>query len=95
MGELNLHPEVFWDLSIAEFEVKCEGYFLRIDREWEQTRFIAAYLHTRLSGKVMTPEKLRPTIFDKDKKKRGDFKEADPITKQDVLDFQEKWLKNN
>ena len=91
---MDLHPDVFWDLSMSELQVKAEGYFLRIDREWEHTRFLGSYLHSKLEGKITTPEKLMPLIFDEDRPELNQ-KEVKKITKQDVKDFEEKWLRVN
>lgn len=92
---MDISPSEFWELSFSELNIKSEGYFLRIDREWEQTRFIASYLHSQLEGKVITPEKLMPLVFDADNSKSKNFKEAEPISKQDVVDFEKKWLRVN
>ena len=93
---MNISPDEFWDLSMSELQIKSEGYFLRIEREWEQTRVIASYLHTQSEGKVMTPEKLMPLTFDEENPSIIKSKEkSKPLTKQDVLDFEKKWLKVN
>lgn len=91
---MNLAPDDFWDLSLSELQIKSEGYFLRIDREWEQTRFLGSYLHSQLEGKVTTPEKLMPLVFDEENPNIQKFKEKNkPLTKQDVIDFEKKWLR--
>ena len=93
---MNLAPDDFWDLSLSELQIKSEGYFLRIDRDWEQTRLVASYLHSQAEGKVMSPEKLMPLIFDEENLSIQKSKEkSKPLTKQDVKDFEEKWLKPN
>lgn len=93
---MNISPNDFWELSLSELQIKSEGYFLRIEREWEHTRLIASYMHTQAEGKVITPEKLMPLTFDEENPSIIKSKEkSKPLTKQDVKDFEEKWLKPN
>ena len=39
--ELGLKPWEFWRLTFAEYNLMCEGYFIREAREWERTRYLA------------------------------------------------------
>lgn len=92
MGELNIEPDVYLDLTISELQIKADGYFHRLERLWEHTRFLGAYLHTELSGKVIEPEKLHPMIFDIIEPEKEAEKE-EPMTKEEVEKFTKKWLK--
>lgn len=87
-------PNEFWDLTLAEFEIKAEGYYHRQEREWEHTRFICAYLATSASKKVVSPEEIRPTIFDQERPNTK-YPERPKLTKEDVAEFEKKWLNNS
>lgn len=39
--ELGLKPWEFWNLTFAEYNLICEGYFKRETRAWERTRYLA------------------------------------------------------
>jgi hypothetical protein len=90
---MDLHPDVFWDLTFAEFEIKAEGYHHRQERQWQHTRFIAAFFATSASGKVTQPEEIRPVIFDKNSTVKGSGNK-EKITAEEVEAFQKKWLKS-
>lgn len=47
LGELALHPDVFWDLTYAEFERLAAGY---------QRRELEKYRRARLSGRIAAEE---------------------------------------
>lgn len=84
---------MFWDLTLAEFEIKAEGYFHRQERQWQHTRFIASFLYAQSSGKIASPEEIRPTIFD-DPEQVETMRKAEKLTKKDVTEFEAKWLKS-
>jgi len=90
---MDLHPDVFWDLSLSEFEIKAEGYFLRLDREWANTRYLGHFLHAMVTHKGISPSELMPLQFDEDGPEEVN-KQHKKITKEDKEAFEKKWLNN-
>lgn len=62
---------------------------MRDARQWAHTRFIGHYLHSKITGKFISPEELVPLLFDD---KKSTLPKAAPITKEEVKDFEQKWL---
>jgi hypothetical protein len=61
-----LDPELFWSLTFAELSIKVKGYQINLERQWEQTRYIASLIinvNVKKANQV-TPEKLIPLSFD-------------------------------
>ena len=61
-----LDPDLFWSLTFAELSIKAKGYQINLERQWEQTRYIASLIinvNVKKANQV-TPEKLIPLSFD-------------------------------
>lgn len=61
-----LDPDLFWSLTFAELSIKVKGYQINLERQWEQTRYIASLIinvNVKKANQV-TPEKLIPLSFD-------------------------------
>lgn len=73
IGELGLDPDVFWSLTFAEFQLRIQAHRIRIEREWEQTRWLGAIMINLQvkRAKQVTPEKLVPLSFDVERKKQN------------------------
>ena len=59
-------PDLFWSLTFAELSIKVKGYQINLERQWEQTRYIASLIinvNVKKANQV-TPEKLIPLSFD-------------------------------
>lgn len=76
-------------MTLREYQIKSDGYFLRLERQWEHTRYLAHYLYAQVTGKPKSPKKLIPLIFDNDHNEE----KVKPVTKQEVEEFERKWLR--
>ena len=72
----------------------ADGYFTRLEREWQQTRWLGQFLYSQATGKTKDPRELMPLNLDKIEAgiKRKDT--APAVTKEEVEEFTKKWLKN-
>lgn len=59
IGEMNLDPDYFWDLTMADFIRKRYGYFQRLTYQWYHTRAIA-FSNYRIMGGKDSIEKFWP-----------------------------------
>lgn len=78
LGEVGISPAHFWGLTFAEFHHAATAHRIAIERQWEQTRYLAAILiniNVKKKDQV-TPEKLVPLSFDRERVK--EFKPLSP-----------------
>ncbi len=90
MGELGLTSDAFWRMTFAELFFAGHSNRLRIERGWEQTRYLAALLINLnvKRSKQVTPEKLIPLSFDKSAVK------PTKLSPEDVQKMIESWTAN-
>jgi hypothetical protein len=82
-GPLNLMPQQFWGLTLAEFNDLIEGYKWRNRREWEKFAQLAVWTSQKLR-KNTTAKKLLGT--DKSEKKKTTAEES----RKNVIDLVER-----
>lgn len=89
MGEVGLMPDEFWSLTFAEFFYIVDGYYARVERNWEQTRYLATWvINMNISkGKRVKPQDLIKLRFDKPKK-------AEMIDKETIEKLKKAWIKD-
>lgn len=84
LGELGLKPWEFWELTWAEYDSMCRGYFVRVERQhWDPMRHMIATFINVNRGKgqpVIKPERLYPLSFDKKPEA------AKPYSKEEMQD---------
>ena len=83
-----LDPDLFWSLTFAELSIKVKGYQINLERQWEQTRYIASLIinvNVKKANQV-TPEKLIPLSFD-----HIEQKTIKRLTPEEVEILKKKW----
>lgn len=77
---------------MSEFQTIADGYFQRDERKWAHTRYLAHLIYAQLTGEVVSPSELIPTVFDGNKTTNLTVKK-EPVTKEELEEFKKKWLK--
>lgn len=86
---MGLTHEAFWDMSWGEYWRAYWGYWLRAERLWLHTRFLAltqavSYME---KGKVPTLEQMRPTIHDEPYDAEEDEAMRVELSEEDIAFF--------
>lgn len=82
-------PDVFWNLTFAEFFYIMDGYYCRNERQWEHTRYLATWIINMQTakGRKVKPTDLVKLRFDKPKKMA-------PLDPELVERIKKQWIKD-
>ena len=63
IGQVGIDPNKFWTYTWKENQLLGEAYMIRLNLEWEQTRYLASMLvnvNAQKRANMISPEKLFP-----------------------------------
>jgi hypothetical protein len=74
IGQVGIRPNDFWSQTWAENQRLGESYNIKVNFQWEQTRYLATMIHNvncTKKSQMIKPEKLFPLPQDKMVKPSG------------------------